>query len=148
MADSDRLTVDNVLRVPRVDADEHVLVCVLVDQFDNRGDAGSFFQGSGRLSSDILDILRRNIFGIKILRQAFKALKTLKTFKTCKTFKTFWAFCSRSLDLSTEFGGSESELLFDEVCSGLEGLTDLVPALAALSQDSHTALVVKSSDLA
>ena len=142
MADSDRLTVDNVLRVPRVDADEHVLVCVLVDQFDNRGDAGSFFQGSGRLSSDILDILRRKIFSIKIIRQAFKALKTLKT------FKTFCAFCSRSLDLSTEFAGSESELLFDEVCSGLEGLTDLVPALAALSQDSHTALVVKSSDLA
>ena len=141
MADSDRLTVDNVLRVPRVDADEHVLVCVLVDQFDNRGDAGSFFQGSSRLSSDILDILRRKIFGIKIIRQAFKALKTLKT------FKTFCAFCSRSLDLSTEFCGSESELLFDEVCSGLEGLTDLVPALAALSQDSHTTLVVISNDL-
>ena len=142
MADSDRLTVDNVLRVPRVDADEHVLVCVFVDQLDNRGDAGSFFQGSSRLSSDILDILRRKIFSIKIFRQAFKSLKTLKA------FKTFCAFCSRSLDLSTEFGGSESELLFDEVCSGLEGLTDLVPALAALSQDSHTALVVKSSDLA
>ena len=139
MADSDRLTVDNILRIPRIDADKHVLVCVLVYQLDNRGDAGSFFQGSGRLSSDILDIFRRKIFRIKIFRQAFNALKA---------FETFCAFCSRSLDLGTEFVGSESKLLFDEVCSGLEGLTDLVPALAALSQDSHTTLVVKSSDLA
>ena len=61
MADSDRLTVDNELRVPRVDADEHVLVCVPLDQIENRGDTGGFFQGSGLLVGDFGDILSRNI---------------------------------------------------------------------------------------
>ena len=39
VADTDRLTVDNVLWVPRINADQHLLVGIRLDRLQNRSDS-------------------------------------------------------------------------------------------------------------
>ena len=139
MADSDRLTVDNELWIPRIDADKHVLVCILVNQSDQLSDAGGLSRSLSQFLSYFISF--GCVFSLKLSR--WYALSTLLAFCTLS------ARCSRSArNFIGEDACSELELLYSEVRCGIEGLANLIPALAALSKDCHAAMVVKSGDLA
>lgn len=53
VADTNSFTIDDILWVPRVHADEHLCVRILVDLIDDGRDSSGFFRSSGQRLSNL-----------------------------------------------------------------------------------------------